>query len=215
MYRSALVSSLLTTAVLLAGCSAGPAGSAAPEAGSPSSTSAEPSTPIPSPPADPTGGGTAGGTENGSTGDEGTGDDSTGDDSTGDDSTGDDGTGAPEPSDPGTGGEGTGNGTEGLPGWPVESTPVHGGRYWAVYVAVGTPGDPALQQVLADVRQLWPGAGLAELACDEGAAEALGRDGAEHAVAVYFPTEQHVTEFRRRWETPFVGAAQVTTRCAD
>ncbi|MGY1737219.1 hypothetical protein [Geodermatophilus sp. SYSU D00684] len=195
MHRSALVSSLLTTAVLLAGCSAGPAGSAAPDSARPSSTSAEPSAPAPSSPADPAEGATAGGTD--------------------DNSTGDDSPGAQEPTDAGTGGGGTGNGTEGLPGWPIESTPVHGGRYWAAYVAVGAPGDPALQQVLGDVQQLWPGAGLAELACDEGAAEALGRDGAEHAVAVYFPTEQHVTEFRRRWEAPFVGAAQVTTRCAD
>lgn len=106
-------------------------------------------------------------------------------------------------------------GTEGLPGWPVESAPVHGGQYWAVYLAVGAPGDPALQQVLADVRQLWPGAALGELGCDAGAAEALGRDAGEHAVAVYFPTEQHVTEFRRRWESPFVGSARVTTLCGD
>ena len=92
---------------------------------------------------------------------------------------------------------------------------MHGSQYWAAYLAVGTPGDPALQQVLEDVQELWPGAGLAELGCDQGAAEALGRDRAEHAVAVYFPTEQHVTEFRRRWEAPFVGAVRVTTSCAD
>ena len=111
--------------------------------------------------------------------------------------------------------QGSETGTEGLPGWPIESTPTHGARLWAAYLAVGSPGDPALQQVLDDVRELWPGAGLGELSCDEGAAEALGRDGADHAVAVYFPTEQHITEFRRRWEAPFITAAQVTTRCAD
>ena len=113
------------------------------------------------------------------------------------------------------GAQGSGDGTEGLPGWPIESTPTHGARLWAAYLAVGSPGDPALQQVLDDVRELWPGAGLGELSCDEGAAQALGRDGADHAVAVYFPTEQHITEFRRRWEAPFLAAAQVTTRCAD
>ena len=65
------------------------------------------------------------------------------------------------------------------------------------------------------MQQLWPGAGLGELGCDEGAAAALGRDPSEHAVAVYFATEQHITEFRKRWSEPFVGAVQVTTRCAD
>jgi hypothetical protein len=41
------------------------------------------------------------------------------------------------------------------------------------------------------------------------------RDPSEHAVAVYFATEQHITEFRRRWEGPYVAAVPVTTLCAD
>ncbi|MGY1786953.1 hypothetical protein [Geodermatophilus sp. SYSU D00698] len=235
MNRSALVSSFLAGALLLAGCSGGAAGTASPTTGSSASPSVEASATPPPAPADATDEGTTtdgtttdgtaddgtadDGTADDGTADDGTADDGTADDGTADDGTADDGTAAgtsapQDPGDEGTG-NGPGNGTEGLPGWPIESTPTHGARLWAAYVAVGAPGDPALQQVLADVQELWPGAGLGELACDEGAAEALGRDRSEHAVAVYFPTEQHVTEFRRRWEAPFVGAVRVTTLCAD
>jgi hypothetical protein len=124
-----------------------------------------------------------------------------------------------EPADAGADGEGVDDGraggTQGLPGWPTESIPVHGGQFWAAYVAVGVPGDPALQQVLAEVQEVWPGAGLGELGCDGGAAEALGRNATDHAVAVYFPTEQHITEFQRRWSGPYVEAVQVITSCGD
>ena len=122
-----------------------------------------------------------------------------------------------EPGDTGstTTGGGSDGGTEGLPGWPIESIPVHGGELWGAYLAVGQPGDPQLQEVLAAVQQSWPGAGTGELGCDHGAAEALGRDRTEHAVAVYFATEQHITEFRRRWDGPYLGAVRVTTYCAD
>jgi hypothetical protein len=187
---SALASSVLA-AVLLAGCAGEGSAEASPGSGSPSSTSVEPSGPTTSDPVDP-GAGDAGDEDMG-------GQDSGGQDSGGQDSSN----------------GGSGGGTEGLPGWPIESTPVDGARLWAAYLAVAAPGDPALQQVLEEVQQLWPGAGLGELGCDQGAAEALGRDQAEHAVAVYFATEQHVTEFRRRWGGPYVGAVQVTIFCAD
>jgi hypothetical protein len=211
VYRSVLVTSLLTTAVLLAGCSAEAAGTASPGTGSPSSTSAVPSAPTPSEPADATGDGTGGD----GTGDEGPSDQSPSDQSPSDQGPSDQDLGGQGSNDDGSGSESSDGGTEGLPGWPIESTPVHGARLWAAYLAVGAPGDPALHRVLADVQQLWPGAGLGELGCDQGAAAALGRSSEEHAVAVYFPTEQHVTEFRRRWDAPYVGAVQVTTLCAD
>jgi hypothetical protein len=192
MYRSPFVSSLLTAAVLLTGCGGedstqtSPAASERPAA---SVVQAEPSTsaPLETPTGTPT-----------------------------------EATDAEAPAEAtdaeATSGDGSGSGrsgTEGLPGWPIESTPVHGDKFWAAYVAVGAPGDPALQRVLEEVQQLWPGAGLGELGCDEGAAAALGRAPTDHAVAVYFVTEQHTTEFRRRWEAPFVGVVRVTTLCAD
>jgi hypothetical protein len=206
VYRSALVTSLLTTAVLLAGCSGEAAGTASPGTGSPSSSSAVLSAPTPSQPADAAGDGT---------GDEGTGDEGPSDQGPNDQSPSDQDLGGQGSDNDGSGSESSNGGTEGLPGWPIESTPVHGARLWAAYLAVGAPGDPTLHRVLADVQQLWPGAGLGELGCDQGAAAALGRSSEEHAVAVYFPTEQHVTEFRRRWDAPYVGAVQVTTLCAD
>jgi hypothetical protein len=196
MYRSAFVPSLLTTAVLLTGCGGEATPVTAPAADdrpAVSTEQAEPSTSAPAEtPAEPR---HDQGTDEHSTYGQGT-----------------DGQGS---SSDGSNGDGTSGGTEGLPGWPIESTPVHGAQFWAAYLAVGAPGDPALQRVLEDVQQLWPGAGLGELGCDEGAAAALGRTPTEHAVAVYFATEQHISEFRRRWEEPFVGAAHVITRCAD
>ncbi|MFW3171973.1 hypothetical protein [Geodermatophilus sp. CPCC 206100] len=208
--RAAALASWALAAVLVAGCSGGTAEPAASSAGSPSGSSTEPSA-APAEPSDPAGEDADAGTEGQDTADQSTADEGT---------AGAGSSGGQSPSNGGTGGDGTGGGssgggTEGLPGWPIESTPVHGGQFWAAYVAVGAPGDPALQQVLADVQELWPGASLGELGCDQGAAAALGRDSAEHAVAVYFPTEQHITEFRRRWGAPYVGAARVTTLCGD
>ena len=200
--RGAVLASSVLTAVLLAGCTGEAASTTSSAPSSPASASAQPATSTPS----------AATSTSAST--------STADDGTSGQSTGGKGSSAPaaggqDASTDGSGGGTSNGGTEGLPGWPIESTPVHGGQFWAAYVAVGAPGDPALQQVLAEVQELWPGAGLGELGCDDGAAAALGHDPAEHAVAVYFPTEQHVTEFRRRWDGPYVGAARVTTFCGD
>jgi hypothetical protein len=210
---SALASSVLA-AVLLAGCAGEGGAEASPGTGTPTSTSAEPSGPASSQPADPDP------VDEGTVADGSGGQGSGGQGSSGQGSSGGGDSGGAKSDSQGPGseesdGEGSDGGTEGLPGWPIESTPVHGARLWAAYLAVGASGDPILQRVLEDVRQLWPGAGLGELGCDQGAAEALGRDRTEHAVAVYFATEQHITEFRRRWDGPYVGAVQVTTFCAD
>jgi hypothetical protein len=204
---SALASSVLA-AVLLAGCAGEGGTEASTVTGSPSRTSVEPSGPATSEPADPDP------TDDGTVDDGSGGQGSDGQESDGQGSDGH-GSGDPGSGDQGSSGQGSGGGTDGLPGWPIESTPVHGARLWAAYLTVGAPGDPALLQVLEEVQQLWPGAGLGELGCDQGAAEALGRDRTEHAVAVYFATQQHITEFRRRWDGPYVGAVQVTISCGD
>jgi hypothetical protein len=234
--RGAALASSVLAAVLLAGCTGGAGDTAAAGTSSRATTSAQPSTVPPSRPVDLTGpDGTveerpvdddtvdddavdddaADGTADQSPADDGPADDDPVDEGPSSPGAGDQGSSTDGSGTDGTDGAGAGGGTEGLPGWPLESTPVHGARLWGVYLAVGAPGDPALQQVLADVRQLWPGAGLGELGCDQGAAAALGHDPAEHAVAVYFTTRQHVTEFQRRWEAPWLGAVQVTTSCAD
>jgi hypothetical protein len=206
MIRSAFVSSLLTAAVLLTGCGGEATPETAPAADDRPATSTEQVESSTSAPAE---------TPVEPSKDQDTNDQDTNDQDTNDQDTNDQDTNDQDSSSGGSIGEATSGGTEGLPGWPIESTPVHGARFWAVYLAVGAPGDPALQRVLEDVQQLWPGAGLGELGCDEGAAAALGRTPTEHAVAVYFATEQHISEFRRRWEAPLVGVVHVTTRCAD
>ncbi|WP_448613472.1 hypothetical protein [Modestobacter sp. URMC 112] len=201
----------MLAAVLLAGCTGEAAGTAVVSTGSPASSSVEASSTTPPAAADPT----TGGADDGTTGE------ATADDGGSDDGRSDSGSPVPEgPGSPPPGGGGPGDeipdgGTEGLPGWPIESVPVHGADYWAAYLAVGEPGDPALQRVLSDVQQLWPGAMIGELGCDEGAAEALGRDSTDHAVAVYFATEEHLTEFRRRWDSPWVASVRVVTFCGD
>ncbi len=83
----------------------------------------------------------------------------TSDQATSDQATSDQATSDEEP------GSGTSRGgTEGLPGWRIESTPMHGATLWAAYIAVGPPGDPALQRALEEVQRLWPGAGLSDSA---------------------------------------------------
>jgi hypothetical protein len=73
--------------------------------------------------------------------------------------------------------------------------PELGGTYWAVYAWVGSGADEAeieaTQRYLADrgVQGL-----RGSLACDEGAAEALGTS-ADHKVAVYFETEDEANTF--------------------
>jgi hypothetical protein len=81
-------------------------------------------------------------------------------------------------------------------GWPAEAAPEHGAQVWAVYLAVGPEGDPEL----AEAREYLDARGYStaegrELGCDGGAAEALGRDPREHAVAVYFDWRADAGDF--------------------
>jgi hypothetical protein len=98
---------------------------------------------------------------------------------------------------------------------PVE--PVHGGTYWAVYVWLGASGDPEADDVTARLRtEFGIEAFAGELACDDGAAQAIGTD-APHGIAVYFETEADARDFVRSAGTLAQGApiAQVTTYCLD
>jgi hypothetical protein len=102
---------------------------------------------------------------------------------------------------------------------PVPVDPVHGGTYWAVYPWVGPTGGQAANAMVGQLAdqfgiQAWQG----EIACDQGAAEALGTD-AEWRVAVYFETEEEANEFAL--QSGLLGheadpvIAQVTTYCLD
>jgi hypothetical protein len=96
-------------------------------------------------------------------------------------------------------------------GWPAEAPPERGARVWAVYLAVGPEGDPAL----ADAAEWLQARGYStfegrELGCDGGAAEAIGRDPRELAVAVYFDWRADAGDFLTLLKPP--GSTPETTR---
>jgi hypothetical protein len=120
-------------------------------------------------------------------------------------------------------GLGWGSATAGAPpsvsdGIPTPVQPTHGGTYWAVYAWVGAPGDPAAEDTSAMLLdrfgiEAFPG----DLACDQGAADALGTD-AEQGVAVYFDTESDAELFVKMADllgNPWDPVVQVTTYCLD
>jgi hypothetical protein len=100
---------------------------------------------------------------------------------------------------------------------PVD--PVHGGTYWAVYPWVGAAGSREADDVSAELFaqfgiEAFPG----DLACDQGAAEALGTN-AEQGIGVYFETEKDARAFAI--QAGLLGheadpvIARVTTYCLD
>jgi hypothetical protein len=102
---------------------------------------------------------------------------------------------------------------------PTPVSPIHGGVYWAVYPWVGAAGSREAEDVSARLLEEFgiearPG----DLACDQGAAEALGTN-AEQGIAVYFETEEDANEFALRAGVlgheagPVI--AHVTTYCLD
>ena len=110
-------------------------------------------------------------------------------------------------------------------GWATATTPavapadlVHGGTYWAVYPWVGAAGSREADDVSAQLLtefgiEALPG----DLSCDQGAAEALGKD-APQGIGVYFQTEEDANAFARQaglldHTNPVI--AHVTTYCLD
>lgn len=101
---------------------------------------------------------------------------------------------------------------------PTPVNPVHGGTYWAVYPWFGAAGDREADDVSAWLlEQYGIEAFPSDLACDQGAAEALGTD-AERGIGVYFETDDEANEFASQAglldHTRRV-IAQVTTYCLD
>jgi hypothetical protein len=116
--------------------------------------------------------------------------------------------------------EGMGWGTAEAALPPGIVAPTHGGTYWAVYPWIGPPGDPEADEVSTQLAneygiEVFPG----ELGCDRGAAQALERDDAEHAIGVYFETQEAANAFALDAGLLGHGAdpviAQVTTFCLD
>src|SRR5688572_18182236 len=105
-------------------------------------------------------------------------------------------------------------------GWPPEVTPVHGGRVWAVYLAVGSPDSEWDMHKLGETEsylqgQGYTGSGIGSVGCDQGAAEALGVDSQDNRVAVYFDSAARAQEFVAVYDRQDVGSAEVTTYCLD
>ncbi len=105
-------------------------------------------------------------------------------------------------------------------GWPPEVTPVHGGRAWAVYLAVGSPDSDWDIYMLGETEsylrlQGYTGSGIGSVGCDQGAAEALGFDPGNNRVAVYFDSAARAQEFVAVYDRQDVGSAEVTTYCLD
>ena len=96
----------------------------------------------------------------------------------------------------------------------------HGGRYWAVYLAVVRGGDGNAPKLLEAQRQVaavgYQTAG-GDVGCDTGAKEALKLDPAMaySGAAIYFETEADARTFVRLYEPGVVGIASVETLCAD
>ena len=101
---------------------------------------------------------------------------------------------------------------------PTPINPVHGGSYWAVYPWVGAAGSREADDVSAQLLQefgveAFPG----DLACDQGAAEALGTD-AEQGIGVYFETADEANAFALQaglLDHIRRVIARVTTYCLD
>ena len=105
------------------------------------------------------------------------------------------------------------------PVFPEEAAVEHGGRSTAVYLAVAYDGsDPELARAYAQAREVgYSGVGIGDVACDQGAGEALGLDPARaySRVAVYFPDRATAQQFVDAYEPGVVGIADVTTYCLD
>lgn len=108
--------------------------------------------------------------------------------------------------------------TTAQPAWPREAVAVHGGRYWAVYLAVAyDAGDPELAQAQASAQAVGYAGGIGDVQCETGAAEGLGLDPAKSysAASVFFDTRADAQAFVDRYAPGVVGTVQVTASCLD
>lgn len=97
---------------------------------------------------------------------------------------------------------------------PVEALE-HGGRYFAVYAAVGKQGSPELDEAVERLADLGIRAGAGELACDEGAAASLGVPPDSWGVGVYFDREDDAAAFAAALDPAGLGPVPVRTYCLD
>ena len=104
------------------------------------------------------------------------------------------------------------------PARPAAVSPVQGGTYFGVYLALGQgSGDPRLAAADASARALGYVPGRTSLGCDQGAARGLGRPASsqEHATVLYFRTEADARRFTALHAPVEAGVVRVQTFCRD
>ncbi|HEX8498301.1 MAG TPA: hypothetical protein VF661_13975 [Actinomycetales bacterium] len=113
---------------------------------------------------------------------------------------------------------------EGPPGasWPKAlGEPRQGDPVWAVYlVTAGSSSDPAIEGSVQQAASVGYQAVVGDLACDQGAVEALGLDPYDlwSAATVYFPTERDANDFVASYRAEVgdvAGYTRVTLGCLD
>ncbi len=222
MYRSVLVPSLLTAALLLTACDGDDVtrtasdtgtGSSAPSTAEPTTPTAEPTEPAEGAVEEASGDGPPAGrtpepTTPGATAP----------------GTSAPGTAAPDTAAPEPPGEHAPQdvppGTGRPAGYPTEVVSTHGARLWGVYLAAGSPGDAGDSHAVGEaesflIGQGFAGSGIGSVSCDQGAAEQLGLAPDDHRVAVYFATAEQAQQFVDVYEREPLGTALVTTYCLD
>lgn len=123
--------------------------------------------------------------------------------------------------------ESTSTTAAGLPEFPEQFGPLYfGTTTWGVYLLAGplepdAPEVEALIQPLVDAGYMPAGEGFAfmqPLSCDQGAPEALERDGMDNHVSVHFETEEQADQARAAFEargTSVLGVVEVYHRCQE
>ncbi len=105
-------------------------------------------------------------------------------------------------------------------GPPPTAAPTHGGLSWAVYMGAwqGSPDDAAYQEAVAPALAAGydPG-GLTDVACDQGAAAALGVDpaGGYLIAGLYFATEADARDAAAAIGDGVDAVGEVQTYCLD
>lgn len=106
---------------------------------------------------------------------------------------------------------------------PTAASLTHGGESWAVYLAVADNYNftaPEIEEAQDLAGAYGISAGVGELGCDQGGAEALGLDpnGEWAAASVYFDSEADASEFVDAFEArghTVAGMGPVLTYCLD
>ena len=103
--------------------------------------------------------------------------------------------------------------------WPAEVPYPVQGRVWAVYVGVTRDGSAAerarLDQLAGELRAAGYAValGAGPVACEPGAADALGVDPDAHGLPVFLESREAADQFLARWGRPDVGVVQTTETC--